>query len=160
MDDLICMEVFECVDNLNSKGFSHQLIDSSLPLDVIVQGIIFTEFEKDVDILSVLENMNKFNHISVAEGTMNSNFAQEFGTLPTLGQVLLGNDLGGGDLFGLLINADIALGETTLPEVLSPLVFSYALLALGAYQFFDDFSVLFIFFLALALVVYHFLAVV
>lgn len=50
---------------------------------------------------------------------------QQLGALPTLLQLVLGDDFCGGDLLGLHIGALVALGEAALSQELAPRVALY-----------------------------------
>ena len=50
---------------MKGETLGHQLVDASLPLDVIAQGVVLAQLKQDVDVFCVLENMDEFHDICV-----------------------------------------------------------------------------------------------
>lgn len=64
------------------------------PLDQVLQRIVPTVLEQDVDILAILEGLDELNDVLVLEGPVNLYLDQQLVPLPLLADGLLGDDLG------------------------------------------------------------------
>lgn len=101
MDNIVAVEVFQSIYNLNGEALCHHLVDLSLSLDVVVQGVVLAELKQDVDVGSVLKDVLKVYDIYMLECTVNLNFAQKLGTLSTLRQSLLRYNFSSSNFLGL-----------------------------------------------------------
>ena len=94
-------------------------MESLAALKQLVHALVLAQFEKDVNILTVFEEVLKMAHIIVFDAAVNLYLAHQFLLGSTLGQTRLLDDLGRVDEGGVGIDEFVALREATLPKKLA-----------------------------------------
>ena len=94
-------------------------MESLTALEQLVHALVLAQFEKDVNILTVFEEVLKMAHIIVFDAAVNLYLAHQFLLGTTLGQTRLLDDLGRVDEGGIGIDEFVALRKATLSKKLA-----------------------------------------
>lgn len=113
MDDLIRVEVLECVNDLEHVDLRFEFRDALTSLDEFVERLVRAELEKNVHVFCVFENMFELHDVLVMETLMDFDFRNQLDTLSLLRECRLRDDLPSKNDLRLLGNHLVALRETT-----------------------------------------------
>ena len=94
-------------------------MESLTALEQLVHALVLAQFEKDVNVLTVFEEVLKMAHIIVFDAAVNLYLAHQFLLGSTLGQTGLLDDLGRVDEGSVGIDEFVALREATLSKKLA-----------------------------------------
>lgn len=94
-------------------------MESLTALEQLVHALVLAQFEKDVNILTVFEEVLKMAHIIVFDAAVNLYLAHQFLLGSTLGQTGLLDDLGRVDEGGVGIDEFVTLRKATLSKKLA-----------------------------------------
>ena len=113
------VQILQCIDDLSCVALHLQFMKSLPPLQQLVHALVRAEFEQDVYVFTVLEEVLKVAHVRMLDTPMNLDLAHELLLRPTLGQAGLLDDFGRVDEARVGIYEFIALGEASLAEELA-----------------------------------------
>ena len=119
VDDSVRVKVLEGGNNLGCVALHLQFVESLTALEQLVHALVLAQFEKDVNILTVFEEVLEMTHIIVFDAAVNLYLAHQFLLGTTLGQTRLLDDLGRVDEGGIGIDEFVTLREATLPKKLA-----------------------------------------
>jgi len=91
--------------------------------DQLIQSLIRTQFQQNINIFIILKEMLESNYICIMEGPMNLNLTHKFLLGSTLGQRGLSNDLCSTDSFIIKICEFITFSEPSFSEEPASLIF-------------------------------------
>ena len=94
-------------------------MESLAALKQLVHALVLAQLEKDVNVLTVFEEVLEVAHIIVFNAAVNLYLAHKFLLGSALGQTRLLDDLGRVDEGGVGIDEFVALREATLPKKLA-----------------------------------------
>ena len=84
--------------------------------DQLIQSLIRTQFQQNINIFIILKEMLESNYICIMEGPMNLNLTHKFLLGSTLGQRGLSNDLSSTDSFIIKICEFITFSEPSFSK--------------------------------------------
>lgn len=116
MNDALLMNINQRLDHLADIHPGLMFDQPFPPLDQILKCVVPAILQQDINILLVLESVNKLNDVFVFESFVDFNFDEEFVALALFVDGFLGDDLGGKQAGGLLVDRFVGFGETAGAE--------------------------------------------
>lgn len=138
VDDSICVEVLECLDDLNGVAKGFEFGDALATLDELVEGLMRAEFEENVDVFMIFEDVLELDDVGVMQALVDFDFGYEFLPSTVLHERVLWDDLRGHDFPRFDVRDLEALCETSLSEQRASLVLFDCALAVDHLDFFFD----------------------
>jgi hypothetical protein len=86
MDYAMRVQILQCVDDLDGVALHLQLMQSLPPSQQFVHALIGAQFQQDIDVLSIFEEMFEFNYSLMMNRPMNFNLAHQLLLGPAFSQ--------------------------------------------------------------------------
>ena len=67
MNDSVGVQILNGITDLNDIALNLELMQSSSPPQKFIQGLTLTEFQNNIDVLSILEEMLEADNVGVME---------------------------------------------------------------------------------------------
>ena len=77
MDNSMGVQILNCITDLNGVALNLQLVKSSSSPQKFVKSLALAEFEDDVYILSILEEMLEAHNVAMMEGSVDLNLTHQ-----------------------------------------------------------------------------------
>lgn len=116
MYDFLSVDILEAIDDAEHKGLYFRSGEVGADADEFVQGLVFAEFQKYVDILLVLKAVIKFYDVGMVQGFVEFDFVGQPQPGAVRLQLLLEHYFGGCLLAGFGVFGDEAVGEAALAQ--------------------------------------------
>ncbi len=119
MDDALLVYIDDRLHDLTNINPSFELSEPLPSLGEVLQGIISTILQQDIDVLLILEGIDKLDNMLVLQRLMNLNLNQQLVTLTLLVDRFLRNHLRSIELTILTRHSLVTLRKTTSPQQLT-----------------------------------------
>lgn len=119
MDDALLVYIDDRLHDLTNINPSFELSEPLPSLGEVLQGIIPTILQQDIDVLLILEGIDKLDNMLVLQRLMNLNLNQQLVTLTLLVDRFLRNHLRSIKLAILTRHSLVTLRKTTSPQQLT-----------------------------------------
>ena len=119
MDDTLLVYIDDRLHDLTNINPSLELSEPLPSLGEVLQGIIPTILQQDIDVLLILEGIDKLDNMLVLQRLMNLNLNQQLVTLTLLVDRFLRNHLRSIELTILTRHSLVTLRKTTSPQQLT-----------------------------------------
>jgi len=71
MNDTVRVQVLESIDDLHCVALNLNFVEALPPLEQLVQTVVGAQFQKDVDVLDVFEEMHELCNVCVLHRPVN-----------------------------------------------------------------------------------------
>ena len=122
------MQILQCIDYLHGVALDFKFMEALSSLEQFIHTLVLTQFEKDVNVLSIFEKMLELADIVVFYTPVDFNFAHQLLFCTALCQTGLLNDLGSMDVIGVSIYELPTLCKSSLAQELALYVPSCSIL--------------------------------
>lgn len=119
MDDALLVYIDDRLHDLTNINPSFELSEPLPSLGEVLQGIIPTILQQDIDVLLILKGIDKLDNMLVLQRLMNLNLNQQLVTLTLLVDRFLRNHLRSIELTILTRHSLVTLRKTTSPQQLT-----------------------------------------
>ena len=114
MDDAMIVQVLQSTDHLHSIALHFNLVQSFTPLNKVVEGLVWTYFEKNVDVFVIFKEMLKLAYIGVLDAFVDPNLGHQLLLSSSFCERCLLNEFAGKHILRFLADELVALGESSL----------------------------------------------
>ena len=74
MDNFVCVKVFETGNDLAQVALNFKFCESLSSLQQLIQGLVRTDLQKNINVLLILKNVLKTNNICMVKGLVDLDF--------------------------------------------------------------------------------------
>ena len=113
MDNRLRVNVNQSLNNLVNVDSGLVLRDSLSPFHQVLQSVVAAVFQQDINILSILEGLDKLHNVLVLQGSMDFYFDKQLVALPFLIDGFFRDDFGRINFIVVLVNNLETLGKPT-----------------------------------------------
>lgn len=135
MNDAMTVEVLDGGTDLVYVALNFEFVEALASAEQLVEGLVLTQLEQDVDVLGVLEEVFETDDVVLVKGAVNFDFGHQLLLGPCLSQSGLLDNFGSRHSLILEVGELEAASETTFTEEFALKVLLYANFAVV----FDDF---------------------
>jgi len=119
----VTVQILQCNHNLLHIALNFKLCESLPPFDKFIQRVIRAQFQQDINVLVIFEDVLESDNVLMIETLVNFNFRNKFLPCSVLRESLLWDDFSSNNLLCLQVCDFVAFSETTLTEHLTADIF-------------------------------------